>query len=869
MSEPAPRRRALKLAFLAVYAVLLAASTLVRLGQEQPPLPAGLRATTLPAFEGASPTAGQVRFAWREWPAAAPDAPVLLLIHGSPGESEAMEPLARALGQDYRRISVDLPGFGGSTRDVPDYSVLAHAAYVRAFLDDQHLDRVHVIVHSMGGGVVAELSRLAPERVASMTLIAALGTVEYELLGSQAANHAVHAAQLAGIWGLTWLTPHFGRLDGAGLDLPYARNFYDTDQERLRGAFEAWGGPTLVLHGERDFLVPVGAARETARIVPQARLLVTGGTHFDIFEPPDDMLSALRGFIAEVEAGAAPTRATADPARIAAAAAPFDPHTTPPAMGPTLLVLAGLLGLATLVSEDLACITAGLLVAQGRMGFFAATLGCFLGIFLGDLGLLALGRWVGRPLLRAPPLRWWVSEAAVDRASAWYVRNGASVIFTSRFMPGARLPLYLAAGLLKTPAWRFAGLFAVAAGVWTPLLVGGSALVGERVKASLDEARLGLGVGLALAVALVLVMRTVVPLATWRGRRLALSWWRRQTRWEFWPMWRVYPPVILHIIRLMSQYRSLTLFTACNPGMPHGGVIGESKRDIYARLGGDQNPAIPATLSLPVSEPLSQRLARAQAFIAARGLGWPVVLKPDTGQRGAGVAIVRSEAEIERYRAATPQDTLLQEHLGGVEYGLFYVRRPSEPSGRLFSVTEKRPLDVVGDGVSTLEHLILADDRAVCMAAVHLKKHADRLEQVPARGEVVRLVEIGTHSRGSVFLDGSEVVTPALTEAVDRLCKGFEGGFYFGRFDVRAESVHALREGRFRIIELNGATSEAVHIYDPKNPITTAWRVLCEQWTLCFEIAAEAAARGAPVSTPRALLKTWWEARQLQRRQPT
>lgn len=302
--------------------------------------------------------------------------------------------------------------------------------------------------------------------------------------------------------------------------------------------------------------------------------------------------------------------------------------------------------------------------------------------------------------------------------------------------------------------------------------------------------------------------------------------------------------------------------------MPHGGVIGESKRDIYDRLGGVDNPVQPRTLFLPVSEPVEQRIRRVADFQAELGLGWPLVLKPDAGQRGAGVLVARDEASVAAYLRETSHDTLAQEHLAGVEYGLFYVRRPSEASGRLFSVTEKRPLDVLGDGVSTLERLILSDERAVCMAPVHLKKHAAHLETVPAAGERVRLVEIGTHSRGSVFLDGSDVVTPALVEAVDQQCKRFQGGFYFGRFDVRAESREALMEGRFRIIELNGATSEAVHIYDPKNPLSYAWRVLKEQWTLCFEIAAENAARGAPVSTPRELLRTWWTARQAQQRQP-
>lgn len=546
----------------------------------------------------------------------------------------------------------------------------------------------------------------------------------------------------------------------------------------------------------------------------------------------------------------------------------LDPSLLGSADAGSTLALCLTLALATLVSEDLACVTAGLLVAEGRLGLLAAVLACFLGIFVGDLGLLAAGRLVGRPLLRLPPLRWWVSEAAVDRASAWYRQNGPAVIFTSRFMPGARLPLYVAAGLLHTPALRFAGWFALAGALWTPLLVGGSALVGARAAALLADAQRGLLWGALLAVTMVAGLRALIPLATWRGRRLALGWWRRQTRWEFWPLWRVYPPVVLHALRLAVRHRSLTVFTACNPGIPHGGVVGESKRDIYARLGGERNPRVPDTLLLEAGWPMERRLAEAARWRAARGIGWPVVLKPDAGQRGQGVIVARAEEALEAAISGANCDTLLQRWVPGVEYGLFYVRRRGMARGELFSITEKRPLDVVGDGVSTLERLILADERAVCMAPLHLAKHAARLAEVPAAGERVRLVEIGTHSQGSVFLDAAHVRTEALVEAVDALSRGFEGGFCFGRYDVRAPSLEALQRGDFTIIECNGVTSEAVHVYDPKTPLREGIRVLCEQWTLAFEIGAANAAEGAPVATVREILAAWWTFRRTARQHP-
>ena len=60
---------------------------------------------------------------------------------------------------------------------------------------------------------------------------------------------------------------YFGALDHGMLSVEYARNFFDTDQRRLRPLLAEYGGPMLVLHGEADFLVPVDAARITPDVL--------------------------------------------------------------------------------------------------------------------------------------------------------------------------------------------------------------------------------------------------------------------------------------------------------------------------------------------------------------------------------------------------------------------------------------------------------------------------------------------------------------------------------------------------------------------------------------------------------------------------
>jgi len=225
------------------------------------------------------------------------------------------------------------------------------------------------------------------------------------------------------------------------------------------------------------------------------------------------------------------------------------------------------------------------------------------------------------------------------------------------------------------------------------------------------------------------------------------------------------------------------------------------------------------------------------------------------GERGGGVGILRSEAEVERYLAGTTEPLIAQEYVPGVEFGIFYYRVPGNDRGTIFAITDKRFPTVTGDGAGTLERLILADDRAVCMARFFLGLHAERLDWVPPKGEIVPLVVLGTHSRGSAFFDGEWIRTPALEAAIDELSRTFDG-FWFGRYDVRAPSAEALMAGvDFKVLELNGATAEATSIYDPKNSLMTAYRVLCRQWAILFDIAGKNVAAGARPSSWREL----WE----------
>ncbi len=847
--------------FLAAYLVLLSTSHLVRWLADEPAVAEDLRTLTVAPVAGGKPQGGEVRLAYRFWQPAsgAESAPWLLLLHGSPGSSRDFARLGPELATRYRVVAPDLPGFGRSSRKVPSYSVADHAAYASILLDRLGARRAHLLGFSMGGGVAIELAGREPQRAASLTLLSAIGVQELELLGQPTVNHAIHGAQLGFLWLLEEAVPHFGALDRSMLSVAYGRNFFDTDQRPLRGILERWAGPTLVFHGDRDVLVPPAAALEHHRIVPQSELvMVPGENHFMVFAAGEKVSGPLLDFFARVDRGEARSRGNADPQRLAEAAEPFDRRAQPPVQGFSLVVLLVILAVSTLVSEDLSCIVAGVLVGQGRLAFLPATLACLVGIFVGDIALFLAGRWLGKPWLSRAPVKWLVSPEAVERSSRWANEKGPAIIFLSRFVPGTRLATYFTAGLLHIPLVRFVGWFLLAASLWTPLLVGVSALVGKQAYAWLEQAKVWAPALLLVVLSLFLLLKLGIAAASWKGRRRLKAWWGRKLRWEFWPPWAFYPPVVVYVLWLAVRYRSLTVFTAANPGIPASGFIGESKADILDRLSGHH---VARYRRLPAGTRREEREAAVRDFAREHGLDLPLVVKPDQGQRGAGVRIASSWEELGQALAENPGELIVQEFIDGVEFGVFYVRRPHQKKGRVFAVTEKRLPAVVGDGRSTLEELILADPRALYAEAAYRERLGSRLDEVPAAGEAVLLTDLGTHCRGAVFLDGGHHTTEELEEAIHRVSLPFEG-FFFGRYDLKVPSTEHLRAGEgIKVLELNGVTSEATAIYDPKNSLFAAYRVLFEQWRLAFEIGHHNRSRGVAVESVTGLFERLAAAR--------
>jgi len=282
------------------YVVLLIASHIMDRGGPRAELSPRLHTVSVHAVDNGRIQARSILVAYRDSAPESAQMPVVL-VHGSPGSSEVLEKLAGLLAPSFRVIVPDLPGFGASTRDLPDYSFRAHGTYLIELLDALHVERAQFVGFSMGGGVVLSVSDLAPQRVASIVMLSAIGVQEHELTGSYGVNHFLHGAQLTLLWLIENGFPHFGLFERMPLTVEYARNFYDSDQRPLRSVLERFPGPILIIHGTEDRNVPISAAREHHKLVPQSEIVELNDNHFMAFMHPSVFLNRMVRFLSATE----------------------------------------------------------------------------------------------------------------------------------------------------------------------------------------------------------------------------------------------------------------------------------------------------------------------------------------------------------------------------------------------------------------------------------------------------------------------------------------------------------------------------------------------------------------------------------------
>jgi hypothetical protein len=304
----------------------------------------------------------------------------------------------------------------------------------------------------------------------------------------------------------------------------------------------------------------------------------------------------------------------------------------------------------------------------------------------------------------------------------------------------------------------------------------------------------------------------------------------RLLHWEFWNSSVIYAPLVPYWIWLSIKSRSFYFLTAANPSIKNGGYIMESKKDVYDLL---PSSFYPATLYFDKGV----AIARIVDEIESAGISFPLIVKPDIGERGLAVKKVKNITELAKYVRDIPVPFLVQEFVSYEnEAGVFWCRIPGATNGVITGIVNKEPVVITGDGVLTVAALVMQNKRYILQWKQIQELNRDVLDTVPAKGEQLLLIPYGNHSRGSLFTDHTFRVTEQLSATMDRIC-GSIPDFYYGRLDIRFRDWESLEAGKdFSIIEVNGSGSEPTHIYDPRHSIFFAWREIIKHWDLLYKI---------------------------------
>lgn len=229
-----------------------------------------------------------------------------------------------------------------------------------------------------------------------------------------------------------------------------------------------------------------------------------------------------------------------------------------------------------------------------------------------------------------------------------------------------------------------------------------------------------------------------------------------------------------------------------------------------------------------------------------KGLVFPVAAKPDSGLMGFMFRKIETVEHLRQYHAAMAVDYIIQEYIRlPIEVSVFYYRYPGHEKGHITGFVRKELLEVVGDGRKTLFELMTDHPRVQFRLEEMKGKHASRLHEVIPQGQQYCLSYALNLSRGGKLVSLEHEKDERLLNVFDRLSHA--SGFYYGRYDIRCQSVEDLKEGKnFSILEFNGCGAEPHHVYGNGNTLMKACFILVQHWNIMYRIARQHYRNGVP-----------------------
>ena len=319
--------------------------------------------------------------------------------------------------------------------------------------------------------------------------------------------------------------------------------------------------------------------------------------------------------------------------------------------------------------------------------------------------------------------------------------------------------------------------------------------------------------------------------------------WHRLTRWETWD-WRIKYVFIAPVWGWCCiRARSPWFFTAANPTLTFGGFDGESKMEMYTQLP-------PGTYPRSILIHCEMSFEKAWSRISQSGLRFPLAVKPDVGKMGLMFRRINSCEELRYYHGHIRCHYIAQEFVDyPLELSIFYYRMPGHRTGTITGFIRKDFLEVTGDGASTLWQMILAHPRAQFRLSEMRSKHEDKLDWIIPAGCRYFLSRALNLSRGGRLVSLEDQKDHALLKVFDDISH-YTGNFYYGRYDVKCQSIEDLKQGKnFSILEYNGSGAEPHHVYGNGYSLSEACSILAQHWEMLYRISQANRRNGIPYWT--------------------
>jgi hypothetical protein len=306
----------------------------------------------------------------------------------------------------------------------------------------------------------------------------------------------------------------------------------------------------------------------------------------------------------------------------------------------------------------------------------------------------------------------------------------------------------------------------------------------------------------------------------------------RLSHWETWHYLAKYIPIMPVWLFYCIRARSFWFFTPSNPSLTFGGFEGESKKEMF-----DQLPPNSYPRSIYISH--TALFEEVENLVAQGGFNYPIAVKPDVGMMGLMFRKIDSLEKLKLYHQRMPADYIIQDLITyPLEISVFYYRLPNEMKGTITGFLKKEFLEVRGNGVTTLGHLIANYDRVRFRIAEMQSKHESKLNEIVGDGVQYCLSNALNLSRGGKLISLADKKDEKLLRVFDELSH-YTKHFYYGRYDLKCASIEELKEGKqFSILEYNGCGAEPHHIYGNGNTLLKAYQILLQHWKVLYKISS-------------------------------